>query len=249
MEFLVQKNLYAAAISLAFADRRYSVADIIGLYRKHAEHLYRKGDFEASMEQYIYTIGALEPSYVVFRFLDAAKIPLLTKYLEHLRFRGLDRDVHNDLLRTCYLKLNDTAAAEKIGTASTLMSKGAAAITANLWDDPVEALSTLCTLEAPQVRRFPRMNGSEMISNDIKMNIYAADILVAALLIDRSRNLWLPMVPRSREPYRGRQLALSCPCVMGRTLQVRSNKQERIPIYWRIIFSWKIDLNCVTGIL
>ena len=157
---LIQKHLYAAAISLAFADAYYPISDIIGLYRLYAEHLYRKGDFEASMDQYIYTIGSLEPSHVIFRFLDAPKIPLLAKYLEQLlaaarnsRVPATFNSVHiTELLRTCYLKLNDLEAAEKIiTTSSELSSNVSLAIAKLVLDRPAEALASLCSLEAPQV--------------------------------------------------------------------------------------------------
>ena len=58
---LVQKNLYAAAISMAYADSNQSAVDIANLYRQYAEHLYYRGEFASAMEQYICTIGILEP--------------------------------------------------------------------------------------------------------------------------------------------------------------------------------------------
>ena len=76
---LVQKNLFSAAIFVAYGDPSYEVGDITSLYRKHAEYLYRKGDYTGAIEQYIHTIGSLEPSHVIFRYLDAPKIPLLVK--------------------------------------------------------------------------------------------------------------------------------------------------------------------------
>jgi hypothetical protein len=156
---LLQKNLFAAAISLAFADSYYTMSDLVILYRQYAEHLYRKGDFEASMDQYIYTIGSLEPSYVIFRFLDAPKIPLLVKYLEQFlsRSKNNKHSMANvsqitELLRTCYLKLNDLEAAEKIITTSSALSNNVSSAIANLvMERPAEALATLCSLEAPQV--------------------------------------------------------------------------------------------------
>ena len=51
VSLLVQKNLYGAAISMAYADPSYRPEDIAALYRRHAEHLYRKNDFTAAMEQ------------------------------------------------------------------------------------------------------------------------------------------------------------------------------------------------------
>ena len=37
----------------------------------YGDHLYEKGDFEGAIAQYAYTIGHVEPSYVIRRFLDA----------------------------------------------------------------------------------------------------------------------------------------------------------------------------------
>jgi hypothetical protein len=79
VNLLVQKNLYSAAIFVAYADPSYETADITSLYRRHAEYLYRKGDYSGAIDQYIHTIGSLEPSHVIFRYLDAPKIPLLVK--------------------------------------------------------------------------------------------------------------------------------------------------------------------------
>ncbi|KAL7468331.1 hypothetical protein ACHAXS_008539 [Conticribra weissflogii] len=65
---LVQKNLYSAAISIAFLDPAfYRPEDITALYRRYAEHLYRKGDFAAAMDQYILTIGSLESDILTRR--------------------------------------------------------------------------------------------------------------------------------------------------------------------------------------
>ena len=164
VSLLVQKNLYGAAISMAFADPAYKSADITTLFKKYAEHLYRKGDFSASMDQYMYTIGSLEPSHVIFRFLDAPKIPLLTKYLEELRTRDIASSVHIELLKTCYLKLNDVAMADKI---SASLSKSTNANTcnsliSNLLYSPVEALATLCSFDPPQAVEALKTHGATL---------------------------------------------------------------------------------------
>jgi hypothetical protein len=176
VDLLVQKNLYAAAISMAYADPQfYRPEDIIALYRRYAEHLYRKGDFSSSMDQYILTIGSLESSHVIFRFLDAPKIPLVVKYLEALRAQGLSSAVHDELLRTCYLKLNDPESAGKIivrssssinGVSFPLNPDGTAApsvpISRNIHasDDPSEMLSAICSLEAPEAAEALVTHGS-----------------------------------------------------------------------------------------
>lgn len=165
---LVQKQLYPAAISMAYSDPAfYRLEDITGLYRRYAEHLYRKGEFAAAMDQYILTIGSLESSHVIFRYLDAPKIPLVVKYLEALRAQGLSSSVHDDLLRTCYLKLNDHESASKIILTSSSSADAMLApplnpdgseiptvsISRNLLacaDDPSEMLAAICSLEAPE---------------------------------------------------------------------------------------------------
>eukprot|EP01082_Thalassiosira_pseudonana_P011755 g9807.t1 g9807 contig4:623643-624332(+) len=118
------------------------------------------------MDQYIFTIGSLESSHVIFRFLDAPKIPLLVKYLEALRAQRLQSTVHDELLRTCYLKLNDHESAGKIILSSPNAGDGGVvplnpdgsevstvSISRNLLacaDDPSEMLAAICSLEAPE---------------------------------------------------------------------------------------------------
>jgi hypothetical protein len=165
VSLLVQKNLYSAAISMAYAHPSFQPADITALYRRHAEHLYRKGDFSAAMDQYIYTIGSLESSHVIFRYLDAPKIPLLAKYLEELRSRDLATPVHNELLRTCYLKLNDNEAAEKIAafaSSAAHTSSSATSLVSSLAHTPKEALATVCSLEAPQAAEALVVHGAAL---------------------------------------------------------------------------------------
>ncbi len=159
---LIQKNLYSAAISMAFADSSYKALDITSLFRRHAEHLYRKGDFVNAMDQYIHTIGSLEPSHVIFRFLDAPKIPLLAKYLEELRSRNFASSAHCELLKTCYLKLNDVNMAEKTSSllSKSLTSSTCTSLVSNLLHNPSEALATICSFEAPYAVEALKIHGS-----------------------------------------------------------------------------------------
>ena len=165
VDLLTQKNLYGAAISMAFSDPQfYRPEDITALYRRYAEHLYRKGDFGAAMDQYILTIGSLESSHVIFRYLDSPKISLAVKYLEALRSAGLASPVHDELLRTCYLKLGDMESASKIILTSSssaceapLNPDGSEVHTVPISrtlhacaDDPSEMLAAICSLEAPE---------------------------------------------------------------------------------------------------
>lgn len=52
--------------------------------RRYGDHLYAKHDYDAAMAQYVATIGFMEPSYVIRKFLDAQRIHNLTSYLEEL---------------------------------------------------------------------------------------------------------------------------------------------------------------------
>jgi vacuolar protein sorting-associated protein 11 len=164
ISLLVQKHLYSAAIVVAFADPSYEASDITSLYQQHAEHLYRKGDFSGAMDQYIYTIGSLESSHVIFRYLDAPKIPLLVKYLENLRAREIATPVHNELLRTCYLKLNDVQAADAIAVLASWSINDASleSLLSNLSTRPKDALATICSLEAHQTAEVLVIHGASL---------------------------------------------------------------------------------------
>lgn len=194
---LLQKALYTAAIVVAYSDPSYEESSIVSLYRQYAEYLYRKGDFASSMDQYINTIGSLESSHIIFRFLDAPKIPLLVKYLETLRERNLASPTHNELLRTCYLKLNNTEAADSISTASAIIQKSSvASMLTDLASNPKDALASICSLPAPQVveiftmhgtalvRAFPKESAGIVIS--LCMGTYSPEKLAGAALLNAS---------------------------------------------------------------
>ena len=56
--------------------------------RRYGDHLYAKHDYDAAMAQYVATIGFMEPSYVIRKFLDAQRIHNLTSYLEELHVQA-----------------------------------------------------------------------------------------------------------------------------------------------------------------
>lgn len=56
--------------------------------------------------RYVHTIGFVEPSYVIRKFLDAQRMPQLAEYLEALHEQGLANSEHTTLLINCYSKLN-----------------------------------------------------------------------------------------------------------------------------------------------
>ena len=62
----------------------YLKEGLVDIFRQYGDHLYEKGDHAGAIDQYEKTIGTLEPSYVIRKFLDAQKIHSLTAYLQAL---------------------------------------------------------------------------------------------------------------------------------------------------------------------
>ncbi|KAF8414230.1 hypothetical protein HHK36_002230 [Tetracentron sinense] len=106
LDMLFKKNLYTVAINLV-QSQQADAAATAEVLRKYGDHLYGKQDYEEAMAQYIHTIGHLEPSYVIQKFLDAQRIYSLTNYLEKLHEKGLASKDHTTLLLNCYTKLKD----------------------------------------------------------------------------------------------------------------------------------------------
>ncbi|EOA29826.1 hypothetical protein CARUB_v10012921mg [Capsella rubella] len=112
LDMLFKKNLYTVAINLV-QSQHADAAATANVMRKYGDHLYGKQDFDEAMSQYINTIGYLEPSFVIQKFLDAQRIYNLTNYLEKLHEKGLASKDHTTLLLNCYTKLKDV---EKLNT-------------------------------------------------------------------------------------------------------------------------------------
>eukprot|EP01135_Chromosphaera_perkinsii_P001580 Nk52_evm50s207 gene=Nk52_evmTU50s207 len=106
LDILFKKNLYPLAISLA-NSQHYDYDSIIEICTQYGDHLYNKRDFDNAMAQYVRTIGYLEPSYVIRKFLDAQRIHNLTYYLQTLHAKNLANSNHTTLLLNCYTKLKD----------------------------------------------------------------------------------------------------------------------------------------------
>ena len=94
------------AIDLAQSSQ-YDQEGVIDIIRQYADHLYAKGDFDKAISQYIKTIGHLEPSYIIRKFLDSQRIVNLTDYLQELHKSRLANEDHTTLLLNCYTKLKD----------------------------------------------------------------------------------------------------------------------------------------------
>eukprot|EP00891_Asterochloris_glomerata_P006754 jgi/Astpho2/6754/e_gw1.00102.4.1_t len=106
VELLYNKNLYPVALSLAQSEQA-EPSVVAEIQRRYADHLYNKHDYDGAMAQYVATIGQLEPSYVIKKFLDAQRIHNLTTYLEELHAQGRASSDHTTLLLNCYTKLKN----------------------------------------------------------------------------------------------------------------------------------------------
>ena len=79
-----KKNFYETAYNYA-KSLGYEKKKLSEISKLHAEHLYKKGDYDKSIEQYKLTINHLDPSYVIQKFLDGSKLNFLIEYLEALQ--------------------------------------------------------------------------------------------------------------------------------------------------------------------
>ncbi len=106
LETLFRRGLYNVALSVA-QSQNYDESSLTDIHRKFGDHLYLKLEFDSAIESYVRTIGFLEPSYVIRKFLDAQRIHNLTTYLQALHQKGVANADHTTLLLNCYTKLKD----------------------------------------------------------------------------------------------------------------------------------------------
>uniref|UniRef100_A0A914YIW2 Vacuolar protein sorting-associated protein 11 homolog n=1 Tax=Panagrolaimus superbus TaxID=310955 RepID=A0A914YIW2_9BILA len=102
LDIVIQKHLYDVAIALA---KREKSSEISPIYFKYADYLYKRGDFQNAIQQYIETIGYLEPSHVIEKFIHGTRAVQLATYLEALHKRSAATENHTLLLLGAYLKM------------------------------------------------------------------------------------------------------------------------------------------------
>ncbi|KAJ3050090.1 Vacuolar protein sorting-associated protein 11 [Rhizophlyctis rosea] len=121
LDILFKKNMYALAINLVTSSSvppssnpqpqepsiDFDYGTVVEIYKRYGDWLYSKTEYDMAMQQYLRTVGQLEPSYVIRKFLDAQRIHNLTSYLQALHERGLANADHTTLLLNCYTKLKD----------------------------------------------------------------------------------------------------------------------------------------------
>lgn len=64
LDALYRKNLYTLAVTVA-ENAGVDAAGISEIHKRYGDYLYDKGDFDSAMNQFIQTLGHLQPSYVI----------------------------------------------------------------------------------------------------------------------------------------------------------------------------------------
>ena len=113
LEVLFRKNQFSLASELA-QNYNYGADQLAEISKRYADHLYKNGDYETAITQYCKTIGIVEPSYVIRKFLDSSRIQNLTFYLQQLISKKLGNEDHTTLLINCFAKLKDDAELSKL---------------------------------------------------------------------------------------------------------------------------------------
>lgn len=108
LELLFKKQQYSLAIELA-RSQNFDSDNLTDIFKEYADHLYKQGDYENAIQQYIKTIGKLEPSYVIRRYLDGQRVKNLTSYLHRLHEQGLANRDHTSLYLNCLTKSENSA--------------------------------------------------------------------------------------------------------------------------------------------
>ncbi|KAL5963996.1 hypothetical protein TSMEX_008270 [Taenia solium] len=91
---------------------KYSEEELAHIHRRYADHLFNQKQYDLAVKEYIQTIGTVEASYVVLRFLESGLITHLVRYLEalvasdNMAHGRLTKD-HTALLLNSYARLDD----------------------------------------------------------------------------------------------------------------------------------------------
>lgn len=113
VEGVIQRELFEIGIKLANSDsNEFSEDELLILYKKYGDHLYKKEEYEDSIENYIKCIKLGKTSEIIIKFKDSTKIKFLVKYLESLIKNKLSTSDHVTLLLSCYCKLKNSVKIE-----------------------------------------------------------------------------------------------------------------------------------------
>ncbi|KAH8849919.1 Vacuolar protein sorting-associated protein 11 like [Schistosoma japonicum] len=115
LDMLFAKKNFNLAIEIA-RSQHFDENELAHIIWRYADHLYKQKEYDAAIREYIKTIGKLEASFVIQRFLEGSHILQLTLYLEALRDQNLSISDHLILLLNCYCRLQDEDKIEQFVT-------------------------------------------------------------------------------------------------------------------------------------
>ncbi|KAL7063775.1 hypothetical protein AAHC03_05718 [Spirometra sp. Aus1] len=111
LDSLFAKKNFNLAIAVAMSEN-FGGEELAHIHRRCADHLFSQKEYDAAVKEYCQTIGVVEPSYVVLRFLENGLINQLARYLEALHepsnAEHLTKE-HTALLLNSYARLDDEA--------------------------------------------------------------------------------------------------------------------------------------------
>ncbi|EPY32252.1 hypothetical protein STCU_02904 [Strigomonas culicis] len=108
LDLLFVKECYGVAKAIARGLPNAEPTLLLHIQKVYGDFLYSKGKFAEAMDEYVDTIGFLEPSYVIRKYLHGQHMGLLTLYLEELHRKRDAKSCstinHTTLLLSTYIK-------------------------------------------------------------------------------------------------------------------------------------------------
>ncbi|EGR28037.1 vacuolar sorting protein, putative [Ichthyophthirius multifiliis] len=112
IEYFFKRSFYEVAWKFA-KNQNSDLSLLAEISRLHGDNLYGKGEFELAIKKYIETVGYIEPSYIIRKFLDVAHIDYLIQYLEEVHSKKQADKHHTALLLNCFVKQKDIKKLDK----------------------------------------------------------------------------------------------------------------------------------------
>ncbi|PVV04346.1 hypothetical protein BB560_001154 [Smittium megazygosporum] len=104
----IKQSMFSVAINLSQQSDEDEKDKITAqIHLQYGHYLLEKNEPDLAVNEYISTIGLVDPSFVVVKLLDTQYLTNLVNYLENLDSAGVSNGEHTLLLLTCYSKLGD----------------------------------------------------------------------------------------------------------------------------------------------
>ncbi len=88
IETFFKRSFYNEAYKFA-KNQNCQESLLAEISKLHGDLLYSKNDYSGAIKQYILTLGHVEPSYVIRKFLDVSQIDYLIEYLQKIHEKKL----------------------------------------------------------------------------------------------------------------------------------------------------------------